>query len=228
MGAQSKIKPLTGPQLAGIHTLWKLIDAGRADERDARTARLDYCSVILGRPVPSAKDLSSDEAEKVLQAMRQEVGQEWKPRGASFGRLRRMAQNFSSARRAEALRHPKISGAEQTKLAEMAADLWGERWNALLEARLSDRFRVSGVSFLSPAQARSLVEELLQRLAVRNIADKHQPPITRAEIEAEKAVLRAKYFAGVEPGFSPADAALKGGATQAAQPSVGTAEQGQL
>jgi hypothetical protein len=76
----------------------------------------------------------------------------------------------------------------------MACDLFGERWQALLAARIADRFQTPDTRHLTPAQSRSLVEELLQRLAVRVIADRHQPPIYRAEIEAEKVALRSRYF----------------------------------
>ena len=194
-------KAITGAQLSGIHALWHLIDAGRGDDRDSRTARLEYCSAILARPVSSAKDLSIEEAQTVLKAMREEVGQEWKARGGG-------------GRRAQALRHPKVSGAEQTKIGELAVDLWGERWNELLSARLLERFRVASPRSLTPSQARSIIEEMLARIAVRNIADRHQPPIPRAEIEAEKAGLRERYFGtkvGAEREFYAQPRPIQGG-----------------
>jgi hypothetical protein len=81
-----------------------------------------------------------------------------------------------------------------TRIGQMAVELFGERWNELLAARCAERFQTSSLQSLSPRHARALVEELLQRLAVRNIADRHQPPIGRAEIEVEKADLRKRFF----------------------------------
>ncbi len=171
---------LSRDQLRAIQSIWPAIDAGRCDDRSSREARLDFCSQVIGRPLASAKDLSKDEAEKVLQAMKQEIGQEWKPRG------------YRGRRRSG--RGKPIAEVEQIRLGEMAADLFGERWPEMLAARLLERFRVKSPRSLYGWQARQMVEELLQRLAVLHIADRHQPPIARTEIEEEKARLRKHYF----------------------------------
>jgi len=185
-------KPITGPELKAIHALWRQVsmglgagDSGLGAEQTERELRLGWISNVVSRPLATSKDLSNDEALKVIEAMKQETGQAWR----SAGRGRRRQSKIQNQK-------SKISAAEATRIAELAADLWGERWNGLLAARLQERFRVPSPQSLAPAQARLLVEELLQRLAVRHIADRHQPPIPRVEIEAEKARLRRKYFSG--------------------------------
>jgi len=177
-------KPLSADQLAALHAIWKQIDAGRGDDRPSREARLDFCAAVIKRPLATTKDLSREEAQQVIQAMKQETGQEWRPPGAGWRGRRRK----SGAIRA------RISAAEQAKIGALAADLWGERWNEMLAARCQERFRVASLNSLTPRSARQLVEELLQRVAVIHIANRHQPPIARAEIEAEKEILRKRYF----------------------------------
>ncbi len=40
---------ITKPQLKTVHVLWREIDAGRGDERDSRTARIEEISRIIRR-----------------------------------------------------------------------------------------------------------------------------------------------------------------------------------
>jgi hypothetical protein len=179
-------KAITSPELKAIHALWRVIDAGRGEERESRSARLEYCSAVVKRPVASALELSSDEALRVIEAMKQETGQEWRPRGQWAVGSRQKAGAMS--------RSSLVTGHLSLIIGELAADLWGEHWHELLSARLNQRSRSSSVRSLAGWQARQLVEELLQRIAVRKIADRQPPAITRAEIEEEKAVLRKRFF----------------------------------
>jgi len=176
-------------------------------------ARLAYAGEIVRRPLASFNDLAMAEALRLVKHWNQELGREFKPRGMGYqGARRRPAGRPAIPAR--------VSDGEILKIAEMAADLWGSRWSELLTARAADRFRVHSPQSLTPGQARSLVEELLQRLAVRQIADRHQPPISREEIEAEKAGLRARYFLGA--GQAPPSAPGKAGA--ASRPPMGEGE----
>lgn len=85
--------------------------------------------------------------------------------------------------------------------------LHGEDWFQLLCARVMQRFRVANPQSLMPGQARSMVEELLQRIAVRECRKRHVPPITREEIEAEKEVWRRKFFRPQMAQISPTEEA---------------------
>jgi hypothetical protein len=74
--------------------------------------------------------------------------------------------------------------------------LFGERWDELLRARVGARFGAAAPESMSSGQGWKLVEELLNRLAVAAIAEMHQPPIHRWEIEPEVEVQRKRFFPG--------------------------------
>ena len=182
-------KPVTMRELKAIHAQWRKIDAGRADDRDSRTARIEFMERVVLRPIASAKDLSSDEALRVISAMREETGEEFR----AVGRRSHVAGRKGSSQSTTYHLLPTIGA--------MAVELWGERWQDLLNARVQERFKLpsAAASSLLPSQGRQLVEELLQRLAVaeiRRLRAQFGGPekISREEIEGHKAQQRHKFF----------------------------------
>ena len=162
--------------------------AGMCSRRrsDSEMARISHASQILARPISSFNDLSQSEGDKLVLVYKQELGQEYKT-----------STGYQGARRKQAGRRSTASPDELLKLGEIAVELWhgeGEDWFQLLCARAMQRFRVPNPQSLTPGQARSMVEEMLQRIAVRECRKRHEPPITREEIEAEKEVWRKKFF----------------------------------
>lgn len=55
-----------------------------------------------------------------------------------------------------------------TLIARLAVELFGADWDAILRERLGDRFQLSTLNSLTAAQAHSMIEELLSRLARRD------------------------------------------------------------
>lgn len=192
-------KPASKATIIWLQVNWKAvesnlgeIDVSRVVTRDAKgklrgeseLARLAHASQILGRPVSSFSDLSQAEGDRLVLVYKQELGEEYKEPGYQG------ARRWSRKRPKRAL----VDSLMLTKLAEIAADLWPENGPYFLGQRCHQRFRASMPGLLTPAQARSLVEELLQRIAVRECRKRHEPPITREEIESEKEVWRKRFF----------------------------------
>ena len=67
-------------------------------------------------------------------------------------------------------------------IARLAVELFGADWDAMLRARLLDRFRVPNPQRLLPNEARAEIEELLSRIARRD----------EIHIETARARLRQK------------------------------------
>lgn len=195
---------VTPEQLRAIHAMWREISPGISQSSEhgfgaaaERAARLAWISEIILRPLPTTRDLSRDEAQRVIERMKAELGQEFRPapyrgRKKSKGKRQRVKVETASSWMA-------------VKLAELAAELWPppEDWRQRLRARLADpHYAVARVQDLSRRQAWNLKEELLQRIAVRNLKidsrfsgdDAQSKPVSRTEIEAEKARLRANFF----------------------------------
>ena len=217
MSTATADKPISKSQVRAIHTLWREVSPGVAElsndraigpsgdlqspnhlitkspNEAERAARLAYISQILMRPIATSKDLSKDEAQRVIERMKQEVGQDFRPAGYRGARKQQPAVKGSWQER-----EPELG---DVPIAQVAAELFGQGWQENLAARTSERFGAGALRALTGGQRRSLVEELLQRIAVRNI--KSQKPgggalkeikISRKEIEREKARLRGKFF----------------------------------
>ena len=133
---------------------------------------------------------------RLLAVYKEATGEEFKGPGYGTG--------YQGAWRKNQARISKASPDELLKLGEISVELWnahGEDWFKLLCARTMQRFRVSNPRFLTPGQARSMVEELLQRIAVKRIRARHiydglpqDAPISRHDIEEDKEVLRKRFF----------------------------------
>ena len=54
------------------------------------------------------------------------------------------------------------------KLGELAAELFGGQWHAILRERLMQRFRVPSPESLAPNEAHAEIEELVSRIARRD------------------------------------------------------------
>jgi hypothetical protein len=192
-------KPASPALIRKLAIEWPNVEAGLGEidisayEQIRRTpsekARLAHASQILRRPVATFNDLSMSEALRLLSVYKEATGEEFKPAGVGYQGARRRGTPWRARTSA--------SPDELLKLGEIAVELWhaeGEDWFQLLCARVMQRFRVANPQSLMPGQARSMVEELLQRIAVRECRKRHVPPITREEIEAEKEVWRRKFF----------------------------------
>jgi hypothetical protein len=57
------------------------------------------------------------------------------------------------------------------KLGELAAELFGGQWHAILRERLMQRFRVPSPESLAPNEAHAEIKELLSRMARRDRVD---------------------------------------------------------
>jgi hypothetical protein len=173
-------------------------------------ARLVHASEVLGRPISTFNDLSMAEGLKLLSVYKEATGEEFKPAAVGYGGARRWSRKRDSGLGVRG------SGIMLVKIAEIASELFLGNWLEPLKARCMERFRHSDPRALTPGQARSLVEELMQRLAVKRIRErrdsgigirdtgKPEQPISRVEIEAEKEVLRRRFFSppieSAEPG----------------------------
>ncbi len=169
--------------LGEIETGNSKLETGKPHSASA-LARLAHASQILGRPVSSFNDLSQAEGDRLVLVYKQELGEEYKEPGYQG------ARKWSRKRPG----NKTVDNLMPTKLAQIAAELWGGEWPAMLSARVRNRFLTPDTRRLTSSQARSLVEEMLQRIAVREIGKRHEPPIAREEIEAEKEQLRKRFF----------------------------------
>jgi len=161
---QRTAKRLPAHLLKALHAEWRKLspnlsiepERGETPAQAERRVRLIWTNERLGRgagrpalrraqqaaPLQSWNDLSQSEARRLLKIMREESGD-----GAAYrGQL----------------------------IARLAVELWGGSsgstggWDAFLRERLRERFRLSTLDSLTPAQAHELIEELLSRIARRD------------------------------------------------------------
>jgi hypothetical protein len=194
---------------------WKGVEANLGDTGTcdtSRSLRMDYATSLLGRPISTFNDLSQAEADRLVMAYKQELGEEFKGPGYGGGRHRQKAAGNGQFA---------ASAYELLKLSEISCELWngmGEDWFQLLCARVNERFGAANPQALTPRQAKYMVEELLQRLFVRDCrASGYAGEISRKMIEAGKEYLRAKFFTTGTPACGAADTARSGSAAEAAQ-----------
>jgi len=110
-------------------------------------ARHLYASAKLGRDIGSWKDLTRTELRELAYHMRQDLG-------------RNRLDGHASPDSLEII-------------AKLAIELWGGNWHELLPDRLARRpyFHHGPVETISPAEAHSLIEELLEYVARRDLRD---------------------------------------------------------
>jgi hypothetical protein len=166
-------KPASRELIRKLAIEWPKVEAGlgaidiSAYEQIRRTprekARLAHASEILQRPVATFNDLSMAEGLKLLSVYKEATGEEFKPLAVGYGGVRR----WSRKRPASMI----VDGSILWRIGEIASALFPGNWSEALGARCMERFRNPDPRALTPSQARSLVEELLQRLAVRKIRE---------------------------------------------------------
>lgn len=140
-----KHKKLDARQRQILFGLWKEISPNfefEPDESEAqpeRAARLRYANDKLGFHVTSWNGLSRSAAGKLIAAMRADLGRRNLPSRA------------------------------QKMILALAVELWPEHWDAALRDRIGVRFRVGKVEDLTPSDAHALIDELLSRIARRDL-----------------------------------------------------------
>lgn len=143
-------------QLRRLWGLWKKLSMNLTSEEDERTLRLGYTGKILrsvqndtpadsGSPpaIASWSDLTRSEAGRLIAAMKRDLGPD--------------------------AVQPKVSPAGRGIIAALAVELFGGEWDRLLHLRIEARFRVGRIDRLTPHQVQELAEELLSRIAHRDL-----------------------------------------------------------
>jgi len=69
------VRKITGKQLAAVQSLYAKSSRPAGDEPDPRVARLAWAASIVGHPVLSFRDLSSEEAATLIDSLKREMGQ---------------------------------------------------------------------------------------------------------------------------------------------------------
>jgi hypothetical protein len=182
--------PATRKTITWLQLNWKGVEAKLGDGgADSKSARLAHAASILQRPVATFNDLSQAEADRLVLSYKQELGEEFKPAG--YQGARRWSRPRPS--------NMEVDGLILVRIGEMSSELWEGDWGAMLERRVCERFGVADARALTPSQARSMVEELLQRIFVRDCrASGYTGEIPRTMIERGKEYLRAKFFIHID------------------------------
>jgi len=129
-------------QHRALRAEWAKFSPGLDGEGSEDDLRHGWSSEILHRPVVTWRDLTYGEAKALLRELKERSGS-------------------NAAYRAQLI-------------ARLAVELWGGSsgstggWDAFLRERLRERFRLSTLDSLAPAQAHELIEELLSRIARRD------------------------------------------------------------
>ncbi len=131
--------------LAGLFAEWRNYSASLDSELPERELRLEVANQVL-RPQSAL-------------GKRPEAITSWS--SLTVGELKRLRRWLSESSGSAADFRGALIG-------KFAVELWGADWSALLEARLEERFRTRRVLALSPVEARSMIEELVSRIARRD------------------------------------------------------------